>query len=50
MLNAKIKLNAKNKNKTSTKKHRKMLRGEKEKKDDKHVDTEGGSYEPGGFN
>ena len=49
MLNARRKYNAANHDKSATKTHRKVLRGEKKKKHDKHVDVEGTSYEPGGF-
>ena len=49
MLNKRRKYNASLHNKPSTKKRRKVLRGEKKKTSDKHFLTEGKSYEAGGF-
>ena len=49
MLNKRRKYNASLHNKPSTKKRRKVLRGEKKKKSNKHFLTEVKSYEAGGF-
>ena len=49
MLNKRRKYNASLHNKPSAKKRRKVLRGEKKKKSDKHFLTEVKSYETGGF-
>ena len=49
ILNLRLKYTAAHHNTPATKKRRKMLRGEKKKKTDKHVMSERKTYEPGGF-
>ena len=49
MLNARRKYNVVYHEKSTTKKRRNVLRGEKKKKNDKHVYVERASYEPGGL-